>query len=147
MNHPAARNPESDDQAALDSGSGGDADEHVVRRSSLRSLSRPLSQCCMTRTRGNRRCGAPALANGKCRRHGGKNPRDPALERLRVEHSPGAPYRALLGNALGAAIVACRTQQRLLPLVEALTQRSQLDQEQGILRPGAPASDPFTSPT
>jgi hypothetical protein len=147
MNHPAERNIESDDQVALDSASGRDADGHVVRRSSLRSLSRPVPQCCMTRTRGNRRCGAPALANGKCRRHGGKNPRAPKPERLRAERSAGAPYRALLGNALGAAIVACRTQQRLLPLVEALTRRSQLDPDQGVLRPGAPASDPCTSPT
>lgn len=148
MNHPAERNRESDDKAAREPETGQPGGKrHVVRGSSLRSLSRPAPQCCMVRIRGNRRCGAPALANGRCRRHGGKNTWNHEFERLRVERSTGAPYRPFWGNALDAAIVAYRTQQRLLPLVEALTQRSQLDLDPGVPRPGAPASNTHTSPT
>lgn len=148
MKHPAERNMASYDPAAWNpetSQAGGE--RRTVRRSSLRSLSRPVQQCCMVRIRGNRKCGAPALANGKCRRHGGKNTWDHELKRLCAERSAGVPYRPFWGNALEAAIVACRTQQRLLPLVEAQTRRSQLDPDQGVLCPGAPASDTCTQPT
>jgi hypothetical protein len=148
MNHAVERDMEPDDQATREQETGHKLSERsIVHGSSLRSLSRPPQQCCMVRVRGNRMCGAPALANGKCRRHGGKNPLDHQFRRLHAEHSAGAPYRPFWGNALDAAIMACRTQQRLLPLVEALTQPSQLYPDQGVLRPGAPASDACMSPT
>lgn len=147
MKQPAERKMASDDQAAREPETRLAAGERqILRRSRLRSLSRPAPQSCMVRIRGNRKCGAPALANGRCRRHGGKNTWDHELKRLCAERSARAPYRPFWGNALDAAIVAYRTQQRLLPLVEALARRSQLDPDQGIPGPGAPASEPWTSP-
>ena len=145
MKHPAERYIASDNQAVWKPETSHAGDERrVVRRSSLRSLSRPVPQCCMVRIRGSRRCGAPALANGKCRRHGGKNTWDHELKHLCAERSAGAAHRPFWGNALDAAIVACRTQQRLLPLVKALTGRAQLDPDQGVVGPVAPASDACT---
>ncbi len=145
MNYPAEGSIASDDQAAWKpETSHARKERRVVRRTSLRSLSCPAPQCCMVRIRGNRKCGAPALANGKCRRHGGKNTWDHELKRPCAEPLAGAPYRPFRGNALDAAIVACRTQQRLLPLVETLTRGSQLDPDQGVVIAVAPASEACT---
>src|SRR5271157_5713943 len=60
----------------------------------------PLAQCsprCGAKTRSGKPCGSPAMANGRCRLHGGKStgPRTPeGLERMRRAKTKHGSYSA-----------------------------------------------------
>lgn len=99
----------------------------------------PTSSRCMIRVRGGRLCGAPAMANGRCRQHGGKMTPDQHSKRPRIEHIIRAGLFGTNGCALNDAVVAYRTQKRLERLVDIASRRSALDPDHGALGSAEPA--------
>lgn len=82
---------------------------------------------CGARNRAGLLCRAPAMANGRCRSHGGKStgPKTEAgLQRLRLGRTKHGFYGAE-GRAFRSAIAALRSQHRLLRLVTALRRSDQ----------------------
>ena len=74
---------------------------------------------CGAPTYGGRKCNGPAMANGRCPRHGGKGAGAAAEDQPRLARSIYGFYGAE-GCAMRDAAEAARTQPRLFRLVEAL---------------------------
>ena len=93
---------------------------------------------CMSRVRGGRLCGAPAMANRRCRQHGGRMMLDQHSRHLHITQIVRTGLFGTNGCALNDAVVAYRTQRRLARLVDITCQRSGLDPDQGASGPSEP---------
>jgi hypothetical protein len=82
------------------------------------------------------------MANGWCRQHGGKTVSSRHCKHPHINQIVRAGHYGANGCALNDAVVAYRTQQRLERLVEAVSQRSELDPDQGVPGSTEPSPDP-----
>ena len=142
MKHTIATNPHLAEQF-------GPPDKASIRRDATRapsiifkavgpSMYCPIMSRCMIRIRGGRLCGAPAMANGRCRQHGGKMVPDQHSKRPHIEQIIRAGLFGTNGSALNDAVVAYRTQKRLERLVDIVSRRSGLAPDQGAPGPAEP---------
>lgn len=104
---------------------------------------------CGACNRAGNPCRAPAMANGRCRRHGGKSTgptTDDGVKRLRLARTVHGFY-GIEGLALRESIAALRTQHRLLRLVNAPCHSQKFDPDHGEAAQTDTASDPCNPPT